>query len=99
MESLFFSEKTPSSQKQCTLPIQNRTKIMMSKVTEIVDNPMAANKEVDPYWDTVLNKKQIPVPWVKKTHLVAPWFLKADGKIAKYDMPGLHIWRVRYTHS
>jgi len=46
------------------------------------------------YRDTVLTKKQIAVPWVKKTHTFDPWFLKADGKIAKYDMGGLHVWRV-----
>jgi hypothetical protein len=73
---------------------------MISKVTPVtdldrVDNPMAPFTIKDKaYRDAVLIRKQIPVPWVKRTHLVAPWLLKADGKIAKYDMPGLHIWRV-----
>ena len=65
----------------------------------VTKSPMTsdANNDGDSaaaYRDTVLTKKQIAVPWVKKTHTFDPWFLKADSKIAKYDMGGLHIWRV-----
>eukprot|EP01036_Dinobryon_divergens_P030509 gene30509-39762_t len=75
----------------------------MSKVTPVtdsVDNPMASLTIKDKaYRDAILIRKQIPVPWVKNTHLVAPWFLKADSKIAKYDMSGLHIWRALFSFS
>jgi hypothetical protein len=37
--------------------------------------------------------KQIPAPFYKKDHLFAPWLLKCDSKIVKYDMRGLHVWR------
>ena len=45
----------------------------------------------------VLESLQKEVPWAleKNFHCVAPLFLKCDGKIAKYDMSGLHIWRVK----
>lgn len=64
-----------------------------------VVNPLESeSKEPVSYIEEVLREKQIPVPWAKKTHLIAPWFLKYDGKIAKYDMAGLHIWRVHFPH-
>ena len=75
---------------------------MSKKGTEIglVENPVASSMFKDAaYREAVLINKQIPVPWVKKTHYLDPWFLKADSKIAKYDMSGLHIWRVCYSHS
>eukprot|EP01035_Chromulina_nebulosa_P031306 gene31306-41725_t len=76
----------------------------MSKVTPVtdsVDNPIMASLTIKDkaYRDAILIRKQIPVPWVKNTHLVAPWFLKADSKIAKYDMSGLHIWRALFSFS
>lgn len=37
---------------------------------------------------------QMDVPMYKKVHRIAPWLLKCDGKIVKYDTRGLNIWRV-----
>jgi hypothetical protein len=42
---------------------------------------------------------QIPVPWYKKEHKYSPWLLKCDGKIVKYEMRGLHVWKALVTVS
>jgi len=62
---------------------------------EIVESPMQYASITPPLLHLdILQSLQKEVPWTKKEHFVAPWFLKCDGKIAKYDMSGLHIWRV-----
>ena len=39
---------------------------------------------------------QMKVPVYQKPHFWSPDFVKCDGKIIKYDLRALGIWRVRH---
>jgi len=66
---------------------------------QMVESPMNTSSEIPSFHNEILKNVQKDVPWTKKEHLIAPWFLKCDGKIAKYDMSGLHIWRALFSFS
>eukprot|EP01038_Epipyxis_sp_PR26KG_P007569 gene7569-10312_t len=44
---------------------------------------------------------QSPPPWRKKEHTIAPWFMKAEGKIMKYDAKRVGQWNalVSFSHT
>lgn len=42
---------------------------------------------------------QMDVPWEKRTYRFAPWVLKCDHKVVKYDSRGFNIWRALLSFS
>ena len=55
-------------------------------------NDEKGTKESVDYKKSIIG--QMEVPLYKKIHRIAPWLLKCDKKIVKYDTRGLGIYRV-----